>query len=404
MVIGPGRRRARGDVEVHVHPHDWTAHGHSSDRRYERVVAHVCYMPGQLADGILPPGAVQIALKPHLESDRSFSFECIDVTAYPYAPRPSDPRPCSRILSGLPPGSTEALLDAAGEERLRVKTSRIEAGIRDRGRNQQLFEEVLYALGYKHNRAAFRSLARRLPTDLLRQEAGGDPARAYALLMGVAGLLPKRTSAGWDRETVLFVRQLWDFWWKQESRWAGLVMAEENWQLAQMRPQNHPARRMAAAAGLFVREEDLASLLLSVDTAAPAEWARSTVDILSERAVMDYWDRRLSFGGSRDRKVALVGPQRLAAILSNVVIPFLAAEGVAVSPLLETLPPEQDNALVRQTADSLLGHDHNPAVYRSGLRQQGLLQVFHDFCLNERNACRDCALARTLQRGSSALT
>jgi hypothetical protein len=28
--------------------------------------------------------------------------------------------------------------------------------------------------------------------------------------------------------------------------------------------------------------------------------------------------------------------------------------------------------------------DHNPALYADGLRQQGMLQLFHDFCLPNR--------------------
>ena len=36
---------------------------------------------------------------------------------------------------------------------------------------------------------------------------------------------------------------------------------------------------------------------------------------------------------------------------------------------------------IREAAHQLLGPDHNPAMYRSGLRQQGLLQIYFDFCV-----------------------
>jgi hypothetical protein len=100
--------------------------------------------------------------------------------------------------------------------------------------------------------------------------------------------------------------------------------------------------------------------------------------------------------------VSLIGQERRAAILSNVVVPFLAANGVSVEPLLDSLPPEADNAVVRRTAHALFGHDHNPAFLRNGLRQQGLLQVFHDFCLNTKRGCADCLLVGSLQRTSGA--
>jgi len=65
---------------------------------------------------------------------------------------------------------------------------------------------------------------------------------------------------------------------------------------------------------------------------------------------------------------------------------------------LRRLPPEEDNQIIRQTAHNLLGPDHNPALYRSGLRQQGLIQIFNDFCLTDRSRCKDCALLKSLAK------
>ena len=52
---------------------------------------------------------------------------------------------------------------------------------------------------------------------------------------------------------------------------------------------------------------------------------------------------------------------------------------------------------MRLTALHLFGRDHNPALYSdSGLLQQGLLQVYLDFCLNARPGCDACALCQAL--------
>jgi hypothetical protein len=50
-------------------------------------------------------------------------------------------------------------------------------------------------------------------------------------------------------------------------------------------------------------------------------------------------------------------------------------------------------------AYTLFGPDHNPAEYRTGLRQQGLIQMFHDFCLVNRCDCGRCALPGALRDG-----
>ena len=98
--------------------------------------------------------------------------------------------------------------------------------------------------------------------------------------------------------------------------------------------------------------------------------------------------------------IALVGKDRVSSLLLNVLIPFLAATGEGAAfraGLLDLLPPEQDNTLVRQTAFSLFGQDHAPSLYRHGLRQQGLIQVFQDYCLNDRSRCASCTLPGLLE-------
>jgi hypothetical protein len=87
-------------------------------------------------------------------------------------------------------------------------------------------------------------------------------------------------------------------------------------------------------------------------------------------------------------------------MISNVVVPFMAAtrpETISMA-LLRRLPPEEDNNIIRQTAYALLGPDRNPSLYRTGLRQQGLIQIFHDYCLNDRSGCRSCPLPEILKR------
>ena len=396
--VGVERRRVQGDVEVHVHPRDWDAHRHADDPRYGRVVAHVSYYPGPAPSGRLPAAALQIALRAPLQSDPRFSFENIDLTAYPYAARPAHRPACAEILEAWPPPERAALLRSAGEERLRIKAGRMRAAIRERGGGQAFYEEVMAAQGYKQNSAAFRQLARRLPAVVLQRESGGDVRAAYALLLGVAGLAPARVSSQWDEETRAFVRALWDTWWKRQAAWEPSVMPRTAWRLAGQRPQNHPARRLAAAAVLFAAEPPLGAALSALDPSRPVEWFRQARDLLKTDGAIPYWNRRLGFSsGSRKANLALLGAGRVSSLIANIVIPFLAATGRPITPLLDHLEAEDDNAHIRQTAFSLFGRDHNPLLHRHGLLQQGLLQIFHDFCLNRRTGCANCRLVEALK-------
>jgi hypothetical protein len=396
--VGPERRRMAGDVEVHIHPQDWRTHGHRDDARYARVRVHVTYFPGRLPPGELPAGAVQVALQDGLAAQPQFSFEHIDLAVYPYAARAARP-PCLQLLHGWSAAEKENVLDAAGQERLRRKAERLALRMAEAGADQALYEEVLMALGYKHNKIPFRRLAGLVPVEQLRACAGTDARTAYALLLGAAGLLPASLFSRWDETTRRHVRSLWDAWWKHRERWEHRMMTRDDWRLAGLRPANSPVRRLAAAAWLFTRPVPLAESWAAWGRQGAARAvARVSAQVGDVRD--DYWERRWTWGGPRqDEPAALIGPDRAQVLAVNVVLPFLAAqeEGPVFPPgLLAALPAESSNALVKQTAFNLFGPHHPDALYRTGLRRQGLLQIFHDYCLNDRSRCASCAFPALL--------
>ena len=400
LCIGPDRRRLAGDVEIHVHPSDWQKHGHARNPAYAHVVAHVTYFSGTVAATSLPDGAIQVSLKDGLAANPFFSFESLDLAAYPYNVR--EPiTPCAQVLKTWSPDHVAGLLESAGEERLQGKAARMAGAFPSKAPDQILYEEIMTALGYKNNRAPFRYLAEQFSLENLRQASGGDTLKAYALLMGVAGLLPAQTSARWDAATRFFVRQLWDHWWKHQAAWSARVLRRKNWKLSGLRPPNNPQRRLMLAAILFVNQPDLTQRLTALNVDSPDD-ALTSIMALFQPEANTYWQHRLTFSGkAQAAPVTLVGKRRAVAIVLNVVVPFLAALGngsVMRPAFLCRLPPEEDNQIIRQTAHNLLGLDHNPALYRSGLRQQGLIQIFHDFCLNDRSRCKDCALMKSLAK------
>ncbi len=397
--VGDGRRRVRGDVEIHIHPHDWRAHAHRDDPRYAGVCAHVTFFQGALPASELPPGALQIALRAPLAARPAFSFDSVDTAAYPYAARAQVP-PCQCELKTWDPDSKQQVLDAAGQERLRRKAVRLALRIEECGIEEVFYEETLAVLGYKHNKLAFRALAARVPLAELRERSAGDALAAQAILMGVAGLLPDRVAPRWDSATRERVRALWDRWFRHQDRWANRAMSRADWRLAGLRPANHPARRIAAAAALFAGGMDAWSALIAAAEARPARSVSGVTRHL-QSARDPYWDRRLGWGGKPlAERVALVGDERIHLFVTNVWIPLLAARGQAQpfpDKLLGELDPEGDNQLIRQTAHNLFGPHHPASWYRTGVRRQGLIQIFHDYCLNDRSRCAACAFPAILK-------
>ena len=399
--IGVEERRIEGDVEIHVRPSDWTAHGHARDPRYARVRAHVTFFPGRLPPDELPPGAVQIALRDALAADPSFAFDHIDLSAYPYA-APATPAPCALVLADWTPDDKEALLAAAGEERLRRKAERLAIACAERGAEQAFYEEYLTALGYPENKAPFRRLAAALPLDTLRAIAGGDPLRAEALLAGMADLLPAAIEADWSPAARRHARALWDHWWKIRPEIGG-GLERRSWRRSGVRPANHPVRRLAGAAWFLTRKDSpVEGLRRCAERADPVAALLEWLDVRPDT----FWGVHSSLSAPRSpRPIALIGRSRATAILINVAIPLAAALGLG-APFaaggLDRLPPEAPSDRLRAIAHTLFGPVHPPSLYRSGLRRQGLLQIFHDYCLHNRSCCAECGFPAWLRESKTS--
>lgn len=379
--IGNPARRLECDAEIHIEPSGWRQHGHLDDPRYAGVRLHVTWFDAPLPAVELPPGCLQVALQFAMATRRNFHFDQIDPTAYPYEVE-GPLHPLREQVRDMPPDQREAFLVAAGEERLRRKTVAIGKRIARVGPEQTLYEQIMRALGYRDNRAAFQMLAQRLPVEDLREQSQKDPEVAYALLLGVSGLIPADAGEA-DREGRAFVRALWDTWWRHSERLRPRILPRDIWRMAQLRPANHPVRRMMAAAHLFTQDEALEHRLFS-RSREPRAWLAHAASLL-EVNTQTFWTRRLGLEGAESqRPVAILGKPRIAAILVNVFVPLAAALDhgeLFTAGVLRHLPPEPLNGLMRQTAHALFGPDHPPSLYRDTLRRQGLMQIFYDYAL-----------------------
>jgi hypothetical protein len=354
LLVGKEKRRISGDLEIHIHSNGWRQHGHDIDPRYTNVRFHIVYFQGMEISGLF-----QIPLQETLAADPRFSFENIDLTAYPYS-IPAGDFP----LLGMHPDQKIQWLESAGEERLRLKAERFAFAMQSKAPDQLLWEELMAALGYKNNKAPFRKLASTLPVARVRSLAQ-TPGEAYALLLGLSGLLPANPDPAWDQQTRRFIRSIWDFWWKQSAELKEQALEKSGWTLAGIRPANHPVRRLMAGAHYAFRIPD---------------FARHEKWLIEFPA--NYWSRHISWK-TECEPTALVGVSRANAIVTNILVPWRAATGTGALNL-GRLPIEPSNSIIRQTAHTLFGPDHTPKVYRSALARQGLIQIFHDYLITHR--------------------
>ena len=331
LEIGKNRRRVKGDVEIHLSPSGWDAHGHGSDPAYGNVVAHVTWMCGPQPES-LPRGAVTVWLGRFLAALPGFSPEQVDLTAYPFARIPAGDRPCFKRL-GSDPDLAHSILRSAGEHRILVKARRFSAllAANPGGREQVFWEETMAALGYKNNSAAFRAVARAVPCRMLAAE----PANAEVALLHAARFV--------------------------------------EWARVRTRPGNSPENRLRAAAALFASGK--AAFLSETASFAPSA-VRAMVTLLSCGGRM-----------GRGRAAAIVAnvllPFALAEDRVPSVPPWLPPEDVS-SPV-RTLAARMFGR----------DHSPSVFYSGNGLHIQGMIQIYRDFCLRRHPFCDGCAMGES---------
>ncbi len=348
-VIVVGGFIRRGDVELHLRPSDWDVHKHTYNTAYQNVILHVTWLGNPRAK-TLPEGIASLVLHPLFSTADVVS---LDLPVCPYA-ESSQSYPCAGVLQRTP-GSVDRLLTSAGYFRLQTKARRFAEGVDAQDPFQCFYEGLLRAMGYGRNVDTFSRLAREYP--FKRIESFSSRQR-FAALAGVAGLLNEKQ------------RDLWDLWWL-----SGLPppLNRYVWDYRGMRPQNHPLRRLAGAIGILHHLQSLFETPLRTLPEALCEAGNTLREMLQT-------------------KTSLIGVARANAIVSNLFVPYRLALGTLDTECLNDLPGEDISMPIRDAWHRLTGSlRHLP---KNGLRQQGLLQIYADFCHNSHITCANCPIAR----------
>jgi hypothetical protein len=385
--IGDGPEQT-GDIEIHLHSGDWFQHGHQHDPLYNNVILHAVLWTSENAKlaktqaGDTPP---QIVLHHQLDSTLETLYDEIDLDAYPYGAGKHGGT-CAKTIGNLPAGEIAGLLAVAGDERFIVKTRKFSRWIHRCGAEQAFYEGWMEALGYKANKTAFRTLAQSVPLAEAVQQRG---AALPALLFGMANFLP--TVAGSDP----YVQRLWRAWWKPRPDRADSVVPKTAWRHTGIRPANHPHRRLGAAVALLHRHPDLLATMRGA-VEGDGDPAKILLGVRDE-----YWNRHYTLGGkTQARPLELIGKERAEEIISNVLLPCLAAIAETgndtglyekVKSRYDALRPVPTHSILRLATQQLLGSGRLAReVLTTARQQQGLIQIFQDFCLNDKSACRKC--------------
>lgn len=410
--------RCQGDVEIHRDASGWMAHRHHLDERYNRVILHVILRHDRSAvrvvraDGQSIP---QVLLTDWLPHPLSVYRTEISLDDYPHkhAPRIGH---CYTVLQTLALPDVQRFLERAGESRLQRRMGRWAGRAREVGVPQTLYEAMFRSLGAAGYRQYFQAFARHVSWRDAQQCLAGVPMHsrrvaAEALLLGMAGMLTPAVAAAaeFDAQTQAYLAVLQAHWKAFPAEMTRRAWEQVSWRFPHVRPANTPERRLAGMAQLLARyhNADLAQVGQAVCRdgrgLTEAGMARSIRKGLLEMCgtpEVSYWSGRARFGARPIKAQRLIGGQRALTLVIDAILPLLLLEAGqqgdarsqdALLACFRLAPRLPDNAIIRDMERRLLGE--NPALLALVTRachQQGLLQVFEDYCSHDDGDCQGC--------------
>lgn len=424
-ILLEGKGLIKGNVEVHVFSSDWIRHQHDKQSTYGTVCLHVAMWNdghGESMKNHCGQAIPQLILSKYLDTGLDELVELIDVESYLKGEK-VNPGHCrtKRENQKIDDQWIGRFLDYAGDERILQKAKRYERWLEKGTFEQVLYEAIMESLGYKNNKEPFLALATRAPLEEIRYIIPEDaPAQKkkrdmQALLLGTAGLLPRQRSEkpAYDRETAEYVNDVEHAWNEIQKKSSRVPLSKNDWNYAGIRPANFPERRIAAIANILSECSSLSVfryLLLVLEKVEGYKEGHKITKTFGEdiqslflNSYDPYWSYHYTWYGKKLAKpVKLLGKERTSNIFINVIIPILLIyarkhNNTNMEKILHltyrNYSPLPDTSVTKFMGNRIFGQpDVSKKIINSVRRQQGLYQIFKDFCENDNISCNKCAL------------
>jgi hypothetical protein len=380
-----------GNIEVHLAATDWSVHGHHADPAYNETILHVVWEVPK-GKAFFPATAdfrrvPQVVLSTQLVAPwQELRPLCTSLLQRPLPG--AVPGRCSPELARLPSEQVADILRAAGIFRLRQKAQRWYWRKRLTSPAQALHEALAEALGYYGNQISMRLVAQRLPWSKLRAL---KPEARLAHLFGLAGFLPNESVSRLQEEPRAWLRELWEIWWKARGTLDYALLPRSQWKLAGLRPLNRPERRLAALAQIVPRMPELLAALKEGNADRFAGTLMSIRD--------PFWERHATLTGTPlATSCRLLGEERVHDILINVFWPMVSLEDPAAADAGLKKVTAAPSGAARIATQRLLTSALKPKQAREALVQQGLLQIFRDYCMTDCSRCENCSFPELVKK------
>jgi Protein of unknown function (DUF2851) len=385
-----GDREYRGDIEIHLSQEGWRQHNHHTDPNYDRVILHLCYWQPSKPDPALTSQGKAITtayLQPCLTISEARIVKLIDLDLYPYKLFAGSGKCARTLFNYLPKDKTTNLFRSAALWRLKDKFERLKTRISPS--QNLLIGGIAMALGYKHNAEAFISVFNELSSQGMQNERAIF-AKALSLTHFFDPYFQKKWADSDYFQTLL----------KEQIPLRSISLKLHN-----IRPANHPVRRLAVLAKILSDPES-AGLETKLFNLWSSQWKICGKKQFKEAFLAlipsykdEYWEFHYTFEAVPQKKpIAWIGEDLKWEILINVFLPILYhrienqgndMEVLAFHDFYASLPASKTRKSKYLHYRFFGDSQQKLKLVRADL-QQGAYQIHRDFCIHYEASCQGC--------------
>ena len=388
-----------GSIEIHRSMGDWYLHNHKGDNKYNDLILHVVFYQSGDDENLKAPVVKKarsintVILSEHL--NKSIHEIWKDVINNP---TPAFKLPCFPENNIVADSVKAEWLSKLSVERLKYKSKRIELRLAEIASDikkkiyweQVLFEFICEALGFSKNKEQFLKLSKNIDLPEIKK-INLNRTEIDSLVFGLSGFLNDL------RFRDKYIEELKSDWTNLKNVFRKEVMNKSEWNFFRLRPPNFPTLRLAFASGILSEIinndflKDVVKIFEEGDKVKNELERRFTVVPVS-----DYWKFHYDFGKETKSESSIIGKERITAIISNVIVPFVYLYSINFGK--ENLRKRVEyfykkeklksgtNEVVRVMEKQL------DVKVRSLADEQALIQLHNFYCVKER--CSECEIGK----------
>lgn len=393
-----GNQEYFGDVEIHLSDDLWKQHGHHRDSRYDNVVLHISLWHSLSSIKITTSKGTSI-YQGHLEDSLTLPInkvaQVIDLEIYPYKKFVGNGQCADTLFKKLSDRDAGQFFERAAEWRLQQKNNFFLSRLEDL--SLATAAGIAIALGYKNNSEQFFSLFLEMQKETFTSEK-----HLLAWLLERCGFFTEYFQEKWGKSS--YYKELESFCTPFTTNLPFIHL-----HLHQIRPLNHPVRRLALLSKLHF-DPALPLLKSNIYNAWDMQWQlchahkkwKPLLDIFKSLLLHyddPYWNTHFLFEEhARSTPLTLMGDELRKEIVVNLFLPLL------YNKLLESPNPYEIEAfqqLYRSFSASkaskrkylvhrFFGDMPKGEILNSAYTEQGAYQLHYDFCSHFEASCEGC--------------